>query len=254
MVITMDIEQQANYYAVIPAPVRYNKKLKYPERLLYGEITALSNRYGYCFASNKYFASLYDVVPETVSRWISHLKECGYINVNIIKNENNQIIERRIYIIDKINNTYCLNNQYPSCVKNQESIDEKVKDNNINNKIDRLFYYVIKNEIENYKEFNIDERNEFLKNIETLELNYSEEITKNMTEENKDKIKHILFFIADMIKHQKIIPINTYTRTIMILVYDKCKMKEREYKNTSNAIINFYEYYSKSLLRELFKI
>ena len=49
MVITMDIEQQANYYAVIPAPVRYNKKLKYPERLLYGEITALSNRYGYCF-------------------------------------------------------------------------------------------------------------------------------------------------------------------------------------------------------------
>lgn len=254
MVITMDIEQQANYYAVIPAPVRYNKKLKYPERLLYGEITALSNRYGYCFASNKYFASLYDVVPETVSRWISHLKECGYIDVNIIKNENNQIIERRIYIIDKINNTYCLNNQYPSCVKNQEGIDKKVKHNNINNKIDRLFYYVIKNEIENYKEFNINERKEFIKNIETLELNYNEEITKNMAEENKSKIKIILFFIADMVKHKKIIPINTYTRTIMILVYDKCKMKERAYKNTSNEIINFYEYYSKSLLKELFKI
>lgn len=250
----MDIEQQANYYAVIPAPVRYNKKLKYPERLLYGEITALSNRYGYCFASNKYFASLYDVVPETVSRWISHLKECGYIDVNIIKNENNQIIERRIYIIDKINNTYCLNNQYPSCVKNQEGIDKKVKHNNINNKIDRLFYYVIKNEIENYKEFNINERKEFIKNIETLELNYNEEITKNMAEENKSKIKIILFFVANMVKHKKIIPINTYTRTIMILVYDKCKMKEREYKNTSNEIINFYEYYSKSLLKELFKI
>lgn len=250
----MDIEQQANYYAVIPAPVRYNKKLKYPERLLYGEITALSNRYGYCFASNKYFASLYDVVPETVSRWISHLKECGYIDVNITKNENNQIIERRIYIIDKINNTYCLNNQYPSCVKNQEGIDKKVKHNNINNKIDRLFYYVIKNEIENYKEFNINERKEFIKNIETLELNYNEEITKNMAEENKSKIKIILFFVADMVKHKKIIPINTYTRTIMILVYDKCKMKEREYKNTSNEIINFYEYYSKSLLKELFKI
>lgn len=250
----MDIEQQANYYAVIPAPVRYNKKLKYPERLLYGEITALSNRYGYCFASNKYFASLYDVVPETVSRWISHLKECGYIDVNIIKNENNQIIERRIYIIDKINNTYCLNNQYHSCVKNQEGIDKKVKHNNINNKIDRLFYYVIKNEIENYKEFNINERKEFIKNIETLELNYNEEITKNMAEENKSKIKIILFFVADMVKHKKIIPINTYTRTIMILIYDKCKMKEREYKNTSNEIINFYEYYSKSLLKELFKI
>mgnify|MGYP000251358134 CR=1 FL=1 len=175
-------------------------------------------------------------------------------SINFIKNENNQIIERRIYIIDKINNTYCLNNQYPSCEKNQEGIDEKVKDNNINNKIDRLYYYVIRNEIENYKEFNIEERNEFLKNIEKLELNYSEEMTKNMTIENKDKIKHLLFFIADMNKRQKIIPINTYTRTIMILVYDKCKMKEREYQNTSNEIINFYEYYSKSLLRELFKI
>ena len=75
-----------------------------------------------------------------------------------------------------------------------------------------------------------------------------------MAEENKNKIKIILFFIADMVKHKKIIPINTYTRTIMILVYDKCKMKEIEYKNTSNEIINFYEYYSKSLLRELFKI
>ena len=85
-------------------------------------------------------------------------------------------------------------------------------------------------------------------------MNYSEEMTKNMTIENKDKIKHLLFFIADMNKRQKIIPINTYTRTIMILVYDKCKMKEREYQNTSNEIINFYEYYSKSLLRELFKI
>lgn len=243
--------QRIGYYAVIPATVLFNERLKPNEKLLYALITALSNKEGYCYASNKYLGEKLGVDPVTVSRWITDLRRNNYAFVDIMRNEKKEIICRRIFPNDV---PYRLNNQYPYILKNQEGIDEKVKDNNINNKIDRLFYYVIKNEIENYKEFNIDEKNEFLKNIETLELNYSEEITKNMTEENKDKIKHILFFIADMIKHQKIIPINTYTRTIMILVYDKCKMKEREYKNTSNEIINFYEYYSKSLLRELFKI
>ena len=49
------------------------KKLKYAERLFYGEITALIGKEGYCFASNNYFAELYGVIPGTVSRWVSHL-------------------------------------------------------------------------------------------------------------------------------------------------------------------------------------
>lgn len=67
-------EEQVGYYAIIPASIRYNKDLKFPERLLYGEITALTNKEGYCFASNRYFANLYSVTIETISRWISHLK------------------------------------------------------------------------------------------------------------------------------------------------------------------------------------
>lgn len=69
------MESIANYYAIIPASIRYNKELKFAERLLYGEITALTNKEGYCFASNRYFADLYSVTPETISRWISHLKK-----------------------------------------------------------------------------------------------------------------------------------------------------------------------------------
>ena len=60
---------RCGYYAVIPATVRYDNRLKYPERLLYGEITALSNKQGYCFASNKYFSKIYDVSITTISRW-----------------------------------------------------------------------------------------------------------------------------------------------------------------------------------------
>lgn len=61
-------ENRPSYYAIIPSNVRYCEELKYPERLLYGEITALAGKEGYCFATNKYFAELYHVIPGTISR------------------------------------------------------------------------------------------------------------------------------------------------------------------------------------------
>lgn len=37
----MNNEKQPSYYAIIPATVRYDERLKYAERIFYGEITAL---------------------------------------------------------------------------------------------------------------------------------------------------------------------------------------------------------------------
>lgn len=74
----MNENEIASYFAVIPATVRYNKQLKSSEKLLYAEITALTNKYGYCYAKNKYFANLYNVTIETVSRWISDLKRLRF--------------------------------------------------------------------------------------------------------------------------------------------------------------------------------
>ena len=67
--------EQPNYYAILPSSVRYDNRLKANEKLLYSEITALSNKTGLCYATNKYFADLYEVEIETISRWISHLKK-----------------------------------------------------------------------------------------------------------------------------------------------------------------------------------
>ena len=89
--------ENPNYYSVIPAKVRYDKELKANEKLLYEEISALSNKNGYCNAKNSYFADLYDVNKKTVSSWITHLKDKGYIEVELIY-EDKIIIERRIYI------------------------------------------------------------------------------------------------------------------------------------------------------------
>lgn len=88
------------YYAVIPAKVRYDQELKANEKLLYGEITALSNKNGYCNASNGYFAELYGVHKKTISEWINNLKEKGYIDLTIIYKDK-EIVERRIFIETK---------------------------------------------------------------------------------------------------------------------------------------------------------
>lgn len=132
--------EQPNYYAILPSSVRYDNRLKANEKLLYSEITALSNKTGLCYATNKYFADLYEVENETISRWISHLKELNYIDIEIVyKNDTKEIDKRIIKIngipIDKNINTYIPNNQEGYCENNQEGIDKKVKDNNtsINN-------------------------------------------------------------------------------------------------------------------------
>lgn len=83
----------SSYYVIIPAYIRYNKELKFAERLMYGEITALSNKEGYCFATNKYFANLYKCTNRGIQNAISKLQEDGYIHVVIEDN-----YQREIYL------------------------------------------------------------------------------------------------------------------------------------------------------------
>lgn len=87
----MDQSQPA-YYAVIPASVRYSK-VSSSAKLLYGEISALCNKEGYCWASNAYFAELYDVSDRSIRGWVSELSEAGFIHVEV---ENNN--DRRMFL------------------------------------------------------------------------------------------------------------------------------------------------------------
>lgn len=76
------MKDKKSYYAIIPSDVRYNKNLTANAKLLYGEITALCNKEGYCWASNSYFAALYEVSNTSISKWISDLKANKHINIS----------------------------------------------------------------------------------------------------------------------------------------------------------------------------
>lgn len=124
--------ESPSYYAVIPASVRYDERLKANEKLLYGELTALSRKDGFAFASNGYFAKLYGVSKETVSRWLSCLQGCGYIKVCIDRENGNM---RRILVLESsVKNQYLLTKNARGIDKNRKApIDENVKQNNTSN-------------------------------------------------------------------------------------------------------------------------
>lgn len=86
-----------NFYATLPAAVRYDKNLKPSEKLLYAEIVGLTNVKGYCYASNAYFERLYDASTRTVQGWLKHLQDCGYIEIiQVGGGAGEQRAERRI--------------------------------------------------------------------------------------------------------------------------------------------------------------
>lgn len=123
--------ESPGYYAVLPACVRYDKRLKPMERLLFAELTALSQKDGYSWATNGYFAELYDVSKETVSRWMKDLQDCGYIKICIDHEAGNG---RRVIVFDPSQNQYLLTKRSRAIDENIKTpIDKKVKQNNTSN-------------------------------------------------------------------------------------------------------------------------
>ena len=93
--------QKPNYYAVIPAEIRYSKKLTPNAKLLYAEITALCNMNGKCIASTEYFCRLYEVSRVSIQKWLKILEDNNHIRrVNIYKQGSKEILSRVITLVN----------------------------------------------------------------------------------------------------------------------------------------------------------
>lgn len=126
------MEEKPNYFAIIPAEVRYDNRLRANEKLLYGEITALTFKTGECWASNNYFAQLYETTPQAISRWVLNLKKFGYIDIDY--SYKGKEIEKRIIKVSTFVDRYQQNDDggINKCLEGYQQI---VKENNtsINN-------------------------------------------------------------------------------------------------------------------------
>ena len=111
--------ERPSYYAIIPASVRYSD-VSSSAKLLYGEITALTNKTGTCWASNKYFADLYGVNIDAVSKWVKQLADAGFISTKINKSAGNRRYIRITEVpIMKKDDTYNEKTQVNNNTKNK---------------------------------------------------------------------------------------------------------------------------------------
>ena len=88
--------ERPNYYSILPAKVRYDENLSSSEKLIFSEITALINKNGYCWASNDYFAELFNVSKKTISKWINKLSDRGYIKTKLEYEKGTKNITKRV--------------------------------------------------------------------------------------------------------------------------------------------------------------
>ena len=124
--------EKPTYFVIIPSKLRYDSNVIPNAKLLYGDIMCLSNKEGYCFATNGYFAELYSSTPQAVSRWIKSLEQNGYVRTELIY-KGKEVIQRRIYPLEV-------------SIKSSEGVNikfmgyqQKVKDNNT--RVNNTSYY-----------------------------------------------------------------------------------------------------------------
>ena len=133
----MFMNENPNYYAIIPAEVRYDKDLSSTAKLLYAEITSLCSKSGECWATNEYFASLYSTSERTITRLLKILKDKNYISIEFVYKSKTKEIEKRAI---KIHNNPLDKNVEGYRQKCHEGIDKNVfypldknvQENNIN--------------------------------------------------------------------------------------------------------------------------
>ena len=230
------MSEQPSFYSILPAVVRYDTRLTDSEKIFFSEITALSNKYGYCTASNGYFAKLYDVTKVTVSRRIAHLRELQHINVEIIR-EGKEIKQRKIFPITNVSTPINTNDNTPINNSVDTPINTNVKENttrfnttSINSNVTAKIFEYISNNLEMIQSpLKIDE-------IE-YEINMIKddayEITKIAVDYCKEKNKGIPYLIS-ILKDWNKESIDTVEKA-------KAKVEPKKRKQPKKETDNFLE-------------
>lgn len=86
-----------SFWVVIPDSVLSDDSLPANAKLLYGRISALTTRAGYCWASNAQLAEAAKMSPDSVSRLVGMLQKAGHIRLELDNDLDRGSTIRRIY-------------------------------------------------------------------------------------------------------------------------------------------------------------
>lgn len=247
-------KDKKNYYAIIPANVRYDKRLSPLTRLIYGEITALSNEKGYCFATNAYFANLYSMSNVSISRCISELKEHNYIRVVYDIKEKN-VDKRKIYINnlenkkldnEKLENEELKNNEE---ISNNEEININIQEYKENESINKN-----NNTNKNDDAFSLAK----IKLVNRIKLNDDTDLSNNIKEYNQNCLDGIKEKVKDnnIINNtnNNIINSNFLLSEFDSFVLELCQVFNNFTYNNASKISELYGFKSKEKQELLLKI
>jgi len=104
-----------SYNAVIPSKVLYSNELEFGARCLFGSISTLAIGEGYCWASNHYLASLFNVEERTIQFWLKSLIDQGFIEVEVDKKKFQT--QRRIWVDKELKEKFTKRNTFHADTK-----------------------------------------------------------------------------------------------------------------------------------------
>jgi len=125
------VKDTPGFYAIIPASVRYDNDLPANAKLLYGEITALCNQKGYCWAGNSYFAKLYNKDERTIRYWINALRDKGHITIDFELIPGTKEIKNRIIKIKNSKNHKNKEEESSDLTADPEKKSSEIKEENL---------------------------------------------------------------------------------------------------------------------------
>ena len=92
-------ETYRSLYSVIPARVRDDHTLRPNAKLLYGELSALAQAEGYCWAWNARLADTLGIAKRTVEDLLKQLRDRGHIHIEVERDpESQEVLCRKIWI------------------------------------------------------------------------------------------------------------------------------------------------------------
>ena len=87
-----------SFYSILTADVRYDERIGDFAKLLYSDLTARCNRKGYCWPTNEQLAEDHRKNARTIVRTLRELESAGYIATEVIRDQKNMVVERRIWL------------------------------------------------------------------------------------------------------------------------------------------------------------